>query len=252
MPSTWPIWIWPILAGPFVGSFLGVLVRRLPHGESVALARSACEHCGRRLRPLELIPIASYLALRGRCAGCGGAIAAEHLHIELAATALAASAMVCGADAGLLWASCGFGWALLALSWIDWRHLRLPDVLTLPLLLAGLAATAWLDPDEITAHALAAAIGYAALRLLAAGYQAIRGRSGLGEGDAKLLAAIGAWQGLPGLSHALLLGAVLGLGYGLSRACLRRSSFADAIPFGPFLAAAAWATQLMTLYLQSF
>ncbi len=239
------------MAGPFVGSFLAVLVRRLPRGEPVALARSACEHCGRRLAPLELVPIASYLALRGRCAGCGGAIAAEHLHIELAATALAASAAASGSDARLLWTSCGFGWALLALSWIDWRHLRLPDGLTLPLLLAGLAATAWLDPDEITSHALAAAIGYAALRLLAAGYRSIRGRSGLGEGDAKLLAAIGAWQGLPGLSQALLGGALLGLGYGLTRAWLRRGRLSDAIPFGPFLAAAAWATQLVLLHFQA-
>ena len=248
MPIAWPIWIWPILAGPFVGSFLGVLVRRLPRGQPVAAARSACEHCARRLGHLELIPIASYAALRGRCAGCGGAIAAEHLHIELAATALAASTAASGADAGLLWTSCGFGWALLALSWIDWRHLRLPDALTLPLLLAGLAATAWLDPEEIAGHALAAAIGYAALRLLAVAYRALRGRSGLGEGDAKLLAAIGAWQGLPGLSQALLVGALAGLGYGLSRAGLRRGSLADAIPFGPFLAAGAWATQLLRLH----
>ena len=233
-------WLWPILAGPFVGSLLGVLVRRLPRGEPVAMARSACESCGRRLGPLELVPIVSYAVLRGRCAGCGARIAPEHLLIEVAAAALAASAAASGLrDAGL-WAGCTFGWVLLALAWIDWRHFRLPDVLTLPLVLAGLAATAWLDQPALTEHALGAAFGYGALRLVAAAYRLLRGRAGLGEGDAKLLAAIGAWLGFRGLSDALLAGAVLGLLYGLARARVQRASLSSPIPFGPFLAIAAW------------
>ena len=107
-------------------------------------------------------------------------------------------------ELGWLWADCVFGWMLLALAWIDWTHLRLPDVLTLPLLLAGLGATALLDPDDATDHALAAAIGYAALRLVSFGYLKLRGREGLGAGDAKLLAAAGgvAWAGRAGSGAA--------------------------------------------------
>ncbi len=239
--------IWPILAGPFAGSLLGVLVRRLPRGQPVVLARSACEDCGRRLRPLELVPVLSYAALGGRCAGCGARIAPEHLAIELAAIVPPASAVLAGLSGAALWTACGLGWTLLALAWIDWRHLRLPDALTLPLLLAGLATTAWLDPEALTEHALAAALGYGALRLLSVTYRALRGRSGLGEGDAKLMAAIGAWQGLAGLSDTLLLGALLGLAYGLARMVARGGRLSDRIPLGPFLAVAAWIAQLVLL-----
>ena len=236
--------VWPILAGPFVGSLLGVLVRRLPAGRPVAIARSACESCGRELGPLELVPIVSYLAQRGRCASCGARIAPQHLAIELAATAVAVWAVAAGGTGAVLWATCGFGWALLALGLIDWQHFRLPDVLTLPLLLAGLGCTAWLDPLALPDHALAGVLGYGLFRLVAAGYRRVRGRAGLGEGDAKLIGAIGAWLGLQGLPQTLLIGAGLGLLFGIARAALRRGRLADAIPFGPFLAAAAWLSRL--------
>jgi leader peptidase (prepilin peptidase)/N-methyltransferase len=238
-----PSWVWPVLVGPFVGSLLGVLVRRLPEGRPVTMARSACESCGRVLGPLELVPIVSFVALRGRCAGCGAPIAPAHLAIELAATVLAVAAVAAGVRGDMLWADCAFGWVLLALGWIDWQHFRLPDVLTLPLLLAGLAVTAWLQPDELTQNALAAASFYLALRLVAVAYRAARGRSGLGEGDAKLLAAIGAWQGLLDGSHTLLLGAALGLAFGLLRLANGRAGVTTRIPFGPFLAVAAFVIQ---------
>ncbi len=166
-----------------------------------------------RRRPVALgiAPIVSYLIQRGRCRQCGGRIAPAHLAIELAATLVAAWAATTDTDPGWLWADCALGWTLLALAWIDWVHLRLPDALTLPLVLGGLGATALLDPAETTGHALAAAIGYAAFRLIARGYRALRGREGLGTGDAKLLAASGAWVGVAGLSPVVLAAAVAGL-----------------------------------------
>lgn len=235
----------PLLAAPFVGSFLGVLARRLPLGQPVMIARSRCESCGGALSPWELAPIVSYLIQRGRCRQCGGSIAPAHLAIELAATLVAAWAATTDTDPGWLWADCALGWTLLALAWIDWVHLRLPDALTLPLVLGGLGATALLDPAETTGHALAAAIGYAAFRLIARGYRALRGREGLGTGDAKLLAASGAWVGVAGLSPVVLAAAVAGLVVAVVRTGRAgRLSATTMVPFGPCLALATWLVRL--------
>ncbi len=239
-------WIWPVLAAPFVGSFLGVLILRLPEGRPVALARSACDHCGTRLSPIDLLPLLSYARLRGRCRHCGAPIAPFHWQVELAAVAVALSALAGGTEQPGLWLDCGFGWTLLALAWIDWDSMLLPDVLTLPLIPAGLLVTLWLEPELATDHALAAAIGYTALRGLALFYRKVRGREGLGEGDAKLLAALGAWVGLQQLPLVALIAALAGLAASvlmwLRGGELRAST---AIPFGPFLALAGWVVRLM-------
>ena len=233
-------WWMPVVAAPFVGSTLGVVVRRLPAGRPVAWSRSACEACGHTLGPLELVPILSYLALRGRCRECGSFIAPMHLAIELAAVAVAISAAA--VDAGnAVWAGCALGWTLLALAWIDASTFWLPDALTLPLLLAGLAATWWLQPWALADHALAAAIAYTLFRLVAWSYRRLRGRDGLGEGDAKLFAAGGAWLGLAGLPPVLIGAALVGLLWaGLSALRGRRQTATTALPFGPCLAAAIW------------
>jgi len=239
-------WWAPVLAAPFVGSLLGVLVRRLPAGKPVGMARSACETCGRVLGPADLAPIISYLALRGRCRGCGAPIAPMHLAIELAAVAVAAWAASVDSG-GALWAGCVLGWTLLALAWIDHATFWLPDLLTLPLILAGLAATWWLQPWALTDHAIGAAAGYAALRLVSWTYETLRRRDGLGEGDAKLLAAAGAWLGWQALPPVLIGAAVAGLvAAGLSMLLGRRVTAATALPFGPPLAAATW---IVWLYL---
>lgn len=234
-----------VILSPFVGSFLGVLVRRLPEGQPVAATRSRCEACRRTLTPLELVPIASYLALRGRCRGCGAPIAPMHLGIELAAVAIAGSAAGV-AGGSLLWAGCVLGWALLALAWIDWTEFWLPDALTLPLVVAGLAATWLLTPWATSDHAAAAALGYALFRLVAFAYRRLRGIEGLGHGDAKLLAAGGAWLGLAALPIVILGAAVIGLlGAGALRLAGRRLAGTTAIPFGPPLALAIWLAWLL-------
>lgn len=241
-------WIWPLLAAPFVGSFLGVLIARLPLGRSVVLGRSVCDHCGASIAAYDLLPLLSFAVLRGRCRRCAGPIAALHWQAELAATAVALSAVLAGDATPWLWLDCGFGWVLLALAWIDWHAMILPDVLTLPLIPAGLLATLWLDPERATDHALAAALGYTALRGLALLYRRVRGREGLGEGDAKLLAALGAWVGLEGLPTVVLGAALAGLaaaGIMWLRGGEMRAT--TAIPFGPFLALAGWAVRLASL-----
>ncbi len=238
-------WIWPVIAAPFVGSLLGVLIRRLPAGQPVVMARSCCEACGISLGARDLVPLLSYAASRGRCRRCGAGIAPFHWHVELAAMLVPLSAALAGVDGAGLWAVSGAGWLLLALAWIDAEWMILPDALTLPMLLGGLAAVWWLDPAALADHAIAAGIGWLALWSLAAIYRRLRGRDGLGEGDAKLLGALGAWVGLSGLADVLLGAALTGLAWaGLMRLRGRAMSATTALPFGPFLAAAGWAVML--------
>jgi len=142
---------------------------------------------------------------------------------------------------------CLLGWVLVALALIDAREHRLPDALTLPLIPAGLAATWWEVPDTdvLLAHALAAALGYGAFALLAAGYRRLRGRDGLGLGDAKLLAAAGAWVGLAGLPSVVLLAALAGLAVTLARGWATGAEVRGVpLAFGPYLALAFWVVWL--------
>ena len=240
------IWIaegvlWPILAAPFVGSFCGVLIVRLPAGRNVVWSRSVCDTCGHALAVPDLVPIASYAALRGRCRHCQAPIGRTHFWVELAAVAVAFCAAASGQTGALLWATCALGWALLTLAWIDAACLRLPDAITLPLLVAGMAEAWWLEPDSLSARAFGAAIGYTLLWALAWAYRRLRGREGLGMGDAKLLAAGGAWVGAALLPDVLLFAALAGLGWALRRG---RIDLGSRIPFGPFLALAIFGVWL--------
>jgi len=229
-----------LLAAPFIGSFLGVLIRRLPAARPLAWGRSACEHCGASLAARDLVPLFSWLALRGRCRHCGAPVGWFYPGVELAALAIAVIAL--GVDRGLAaWLDCLLGWWLLVLGWIDLRHWLLPDALTLPLVVAGLVAAAFLAPAELTERALGAALGYLVLRAVAWVYRRLRGREGLGGGDAKLLAAAGAWVGAPALPSVILVAALAGLvAAGIMQLAGARLRAHSALPFGPFLAIATW------------
>ncbi|HEX4262688.1 MAG TPA: A24 family peptidase [Acetobacteraceae bacterium] len=229
-----------------MGSFLGVLIRRLPDRRPVAVARSRCEACGAAIPAWHMLPIASFLALRGRAACCGAPIARAHLGIELAAIGVAAwAASVTGADPARLWIGCAVGWTLLALGWIDAERMVLPDGLTLGLLLGGLAEAWAVEPWALFDRSLGAAAGFLLLRGVAAGYRRLRGRDGLGQGDAKLLAAIGAWTGWQALPMVLLGAALLGLATALVRR--QKLHAAAVVPFGPALAVAGWLVWLYGL-----
>jgi leader peptidase (prepilin peptidase)/N-methyltransferase len=229
-----------ILMAPFIGSFLGVLILRLPEREPIMLSRSRCPHCRRTLGPRDLIPILSWLAAQRRCRYCGSALGWFYPNIEVAALLVAvwAAAVVSGPA---LWATCLLGWMLLALAVIDARRLILPDALTLPLIALGLAAAAWLDGPRLADHAIGAAAGFLAFWLVAALYRLLRRRDGLGLGDAKLLAAAGAWvswEGLPGVVFAASLSALV---FFLVAAFLGSDSDpARRLPFGPFLCLGIW------------
>lgn len=229
-----------VLAAPFVGSFLATLARRWPDWRGALAGRSACPHCATRLTPRDLVPLASWLLLRGRCRHCAGPIGRTEPLSELAATAVAVWAVL-ALPAASAWPAILLGWALLALALIDRRHFLLPDALTLPLIAAGLAIAAWTGGTAaLAAAAMGAMLGYGLLAGTALAYRRLRGREGLGLGDAKLLAAAGAWVGWTGLGAVLLAAsaaalaiAALGWRRGMARA-------ATPIAFGPYLAAATW------------
>ncbi|MBS1091759.1 prepilin peptidase [Gluconobacter sp. Dm-74] len=250
------------LLAPVAGSFLGVLIRRIPRGETVVSGRSHCESCHVPLSARDLIPILSYVAQKGRCRHCKSRIAPEHLWIELAALTVPAMALLARVIAGHFqdlpfqladWdalpfvGDCILGWGLLALSVIDLTCLRLPDMLTLPLLLMGLVegyATA--GTDGVLDRALGSAAGWLIFALIAAGYRMIRHRQGLGGGDVKLLAMGGAWVGLGALPVVIGAGSALGIVLALATAMRSgRFNMTILVPFGPCLAAAIWLARLM-------
>ncbi|QDH25318.1 prepilin peptidase [Neokomagataea tanensis] len=253
-----------LILSPIIGSFLGVLIRRIPLSQPFMVVRSECETCLKPLRPWEMIPVFSYLYQKGRCQNCKAKIAPFHLHIELAAPIVPAFVAVASfwtysplySYAYLAW-SCLLGWVLLALIWIDIRHFRLPDILTLPLLLAGLANGLWLElatadnfhiyGDILTERLAGCLLGWGFLTALAKLYKHVRGRTGLGAGDIKLVAAGGAWLGLNALPATIFCAAILGILHVVARHLYQRhASWSQAIPFGPALALSIWLIYLIS------
>jgi len=235
-PEDWAL----LLAASAIGSFLGVVIRRLPEERPILWARSQCESCGAVLTGRDLVPLLSWLLAGGRCRHCGRTLGCFYPTVEIAALMVAVAALaVDGMPRAAL--DCLLGWWLLALAGIDLRVWLLPDRLTLPLIAAGLTAAATLDPRSLLDRALGAALGYLALQAIAALYRSVRRREGLGGGDAKLLAAAGAWVGATALPQVILLAALTALAAaGAMRLGGVRLQLHSALPFGPFLALGTW------------
>jgi leader peptidase (prepilin peptidase)/N-methyltransferase len=230
-----------LLVAPAIGSFLGVIIRRLPEDRPIVWSRSRCEACGSVLTARDLVPLVSWLMLGGRCRSCGHRLGWFYPGGELAALLVAVTALVID-DPSRAWLDCLVGWWLLLLGWIDLRSWVLPDLLTLPLLLAGLIEAAAFQPEGLFERALGAAVGYLALRAVAMTYRAVRGREGLGGGDAKLLGAAGAWLGVMALPEVILAAALAALvAAGALRLAGIRLHAHSALPFGPFIALSTWA-----------
>jgi leader peptidase (prepilin peptidase)/N-methyltransferase len=249
------------ILGLLIGSFLNVVIYRLPRmleaqwkAECSELAShevptadkfnlmlpgSRCPACGHAIRWYENIPIFSYLFLLGKCSACGASIGLRYPLVELTTGMLF---FYCGwtwgtGPTGLVW--CGFSAALLALGWIDWDTTLLPDGITLPLLWAGLIAALlqWTTVGLSTA-VWGAVAGYMSLWLVYWAFKLATGKEGMGFGDFKLFAALGAWFGWPALVPIILMASVIGAVVGIA---LKFSSGLRAggyIPFGPFLALA--------------
>jgi leader peptidase (prepilin peptidase) / N-methyltransferase len=229
-----------VVGGLVIGSFLTVVVDRVPRGASIVAPPSACGACGLRLGPVDLVPVASWLALRGKCRQCRTPIGIEPIVIELAtATIFVIFGLHFGADAALP-AFLVLGAALVALTWIDLREQRLPREISYTALVLGaialtIAALVRGEPERIWQMALGAGIALAIM-----GTIHVASRGGMGEGDVRLAPLLGAYLGwlnpgiVPiGLFYGFLLGAVVGVALMAIGSAGRRT----AVPFGPFLAA---------------
>lgn len=236
LPSV--LWVILLVAAPFVGSFIGLLAQRIPRGRGVVFGRSHCDRCGHVLNGFDLVPLASWLWLKGKCRYCGEPIGYFPMFMEVATFAVAAWAAT-ETSGWILAASCLFGWWILLLAVIDWREFLLPDLLTLPLAVVGIAISYGIDRARVLDHLIGAVAGFLVFAALGFIYSKLRKREGLGLGDAKLMAALGAWLSWQALPSVLLFAAVGGLIFVLLLSVLRKPlSSKDPIPFGAFLALA--------------
>ena len=275
-----PAWAIPLAAvfGLLIGSFLNVVIHRLPrmmesewerearsllepegdHPESPRYdlwsPRSQCPHCERPIRAHENVPVLSFLLLRGRCPGCGRHISWQYPAVELLTAALFAITILhFGAStAGL--AALALTALLIAAAGIDARTTLLPDQLTLPLLWLGLIANYFGLFTDLESAVLGAVAGYLSLWLVYHAFRLATGKEGMGYGDFKLLAALGAWLGWQALPMILLLASLVGAIVGIALILLRGRDRNIPIPFGPYLAAAGWLVllggdSLITVYL---
>ncbi|KAB2840863.1 prepilin peptidase [bacterium] len=239
--------IYVALFGLALGSFLGLAAERLPAGESVVRPRSRCRSCGRQLAWYENFPILSYLFLRGQCRSCGARIPLHHLFLEAATAVLTVYAFhqIQPWPRFLLFLILFIAPVLLLIV-IDFRHLLLPDAITLPGVAAGFLLH-WIDgryfsPAPLASHwnllwesLLGALAGALTLLLLALAYQKLRKREGLGGGDVKFAAMLGALFGWKAIFFIFLLASVLGIAFGILLMLFRGQSKEAPLPFGSAL-----------------
>jgi leader peptidase (prepilin peptidase)/N-methyltransferase len=251
------------LLGLLIGSFLNVVIYRLPvmmrrdwrqqareilelpeepkqDTFNLILPNSCCPNCGHQIRPWENIPVVSYLFLRGKCAGCTAPISKRYPLIEL----------TCGLLSGYVAFHFGFGWqaagvlvltwGLLAMSMIDCDHQLLPDALVLPLLWLGLIANLFGVFTSLEDALWGAIAGYLSLWSVYWLFKLLTGKEGMGYGDFKLLAMLGAWGGWQILPLTILLSSLVGAVLGVIMLRLRNQETSTPIPFGPYLAIAGW------------
>lgn len=265
--------------GLLVGSFLNVVIYRLPkmmqresdnyvahetgqelpHQEpyNLTVPRSACPHCGHKITALENIPIISYLVIGGKCTGCKAPISIRYPLVEL---------FTCLLSAGMIWhfgsgvaglSAMFFAYFLIAMTLIDADTQLLPDDLTLPLLWLGLLVNLNGTFTSLPSAVIGAVAGYLSLWSIYWVFKLATGKEGMGYGDFKLLAALGAWMGWSMLPVIILLSSVVGAVVGIVLIILSKMGKNTPLPFGPYLAGAGlialfWGKQLSAMYLSTF
>jgi leader peptidase (prepilin peptidase)/N-methyltransferase len=233
LPALWP-WV-ALVAGLVVGSFANVCIHRLPERRSVVTPRSRCPQCGTPIRAMDNVPILSYLALGGRCRTCRAPISARYPLVEAANAAMYfALARLLGPSPRAVVAM-ALVTALLVLSLIDYDHQLLPDAITLPGIALGLAASLLPGPPTPQSAVAAAAGGYLALLAVAKAYERTRGIEGLGQGDWKMTAMLGAFLGWEKLLLTVFVATLSGTLVGLGLMAFAGRSGRHALPLGTFL-----------------
>jgi len=260
-----------LVLGLLVGSFLNVVIYRLPkmmerdwqeqcrdfltNNSDIAtlpannskqepfnlmVPVSRCPHCGHKIRPWENIPVVSYLFLKGKCSNCKASISARYPIIELVTGFLSIAVIY---YVGVNWnglAALVFTWSLIALTMIDFDTYLLPDDITLPLLWLGLIVNSFGAFTDLPSALWGAIAGYLALWSVYKLFKLVTGKEGMGYGDFKLLAALGAWMGWQMLPQIILLSSLVGAVIGISMIVIRGRDKNIPIPFGPYLAIAGW------------
>ncbi len=257
------------LLGLIVGSFLNVVIHRLPImmeqdwraqcleflGQqtdnadekpplTLSRPRSRCPHCNHQIRAIENIPVISYLFLRGRCSGCGAAISIRYPLIELLTALLSVTVAWHFGVSGQTAAALLLTWALITLSMIDFDHKLLPDSITLPLIWLGLLLSLWGTFATPESAIIGAVAGYLSLWGVFQLFRLVTGKEGMGFGDFKLLALFGAWLGWQYLPQIIMLSSLVGAVIGITLVLLRGRDRNIPIPFGPYLAIAGWISLL--------
>lgn len=250
------------ILGAMVGSFLNVVIHRLPimmekqwaqqcaelnnqqiediEAYNLAKPASTCPHCGHKIRAIENIPVISYLVLKGKCAGCEAKISPRYPIVESVTAAL--SAFIAW-HFGVSWevvAALVLTWSLIPLTVIDIDHQLLPDAITLPFLWIGLTAGLFGVFTDLESAVIGALAGYLSLWSIYWAFKLLTGKEGMGYGDFKLLAMLGAWMGWQMLPVIILLSSVVGATIGIALILFRGRDHNIPIPFGPYLAIAGW------------
>ncbi len=227
--------------GAVVGSFLNVVIHRLPRGESIVRPSSRCPDCGWAIPAWANVPVLSYVALAGRCRGCGARISLRYPIVE-ALTALLFAAVVLLEPLGLrLLGHWLLAAALVAVAFIDFEHQIIPNEITVPGMALGFGLSLLAPPPFWLDSLLGFALGGGLMWAVSAGYERLRGAIGLGMGDVKLVAMLGAFLGLEAALGTMVLGSLAGLVHGVILIGLRGGGRQTRIPFGPALAAAGLA-----------
>jgi leader peptidase (prepilin peptidase) / N-methyltransferase len=280
-----------LILGLLVGSFLNVVIYRLPKMMeadwrqqcvdfleadatlnttpttapsntdkapfNLVVPNSSCPHCGHKIKPWENIPIVSYLFLKGKCSSCSSGISLRYPSVELVTglVSLAVISIFGATITGL--AALAFTWCLIALTMIDFDTFLLPDDITLPLLWLGLICNSFGLFTDLSSAIWGAIAGYLSLWSVYKLFKLVTGKEGMGYGDFKLLAALGAWMGWQFLPQIILLSSLVGAVLGISIMIIRGRDKNIPIPFGPYLAIAGWiafvwGNEINQTYLQLF
>lgn len=266
-----------LILGLLVGSFLNVVIHRLPRmlerewraqcaelrnedlpeepPLNLVTPPSRCPHCGHHIRAWENIPVVSYLLQRGRCSACGGVISRRYPIVELVTGLLSLLVVWQFGPTAQAAAALLLLWGLIALTFIDYDTQLLPDQITLPLVWVGLLVNMAGVFVDLPTAVIGAVAGYLSLWLVFHAFRLLTGKEGMGYGDFKLLAVLGAWLGWQLLPQIILLSSLVGAAVGITLIVLRRQDRQHPIPFGPYLATAGliallWGPQINESYLQ--